>query len=374
MQRLAFVLMMFATSLFGITSRTGRPEVVIPATEVIGDNLFAAGESVRVEGTVDGDLIAFARRVEIRGTVKGDVVAFGQEIEVSGTVEGNTVAFGQSCRFSGTLGRNVYCGAQNARLTRDGHVAGDAVLFGAYVNAEGDVGRSLRIYSQDAVLAGSVARNVDFYGRRMTVDQAARVEGNLVAHVSQSENLSIASGAAVKGQISRVAPIPRREPSVAGAVLFAGWRLLAAMAAGWLFYKLFPGFVENATAEVSAVWRDIGVGLAVLLVTPVLLVATALTLVGVPVAVIAGSVYLTLMYLAKIPVALFVGRWLLHRFGREESSVWSALLAGLVILVAISYLPFGLGFLAGLITLCLGLGAIVWRLYSRRIAPTVAAA
>ena len=63
---------------------------------------------------------------------------------------------------------------------------------------------------------------------------------------------------------------------------------------------------------------------------------------------------MTGMYLAKIPGALFLGRWLLGLSGRASSNVSMSRLVGLVFLLAASYLPFGLGFLGGFDHLVLG--------------------
>ena len=56
--------------------------VTIPADETIDDSVFAAGETVSVDGIVTGNLLVCARRVSVRGTVKGDLVAFGQRVEL----------------------------------------------------------------------------------------------------------------------------------------------------------------------------------------------------------------------------------------------------------------------------------------------------
>ena len=79
---------------------------------------------------------------------------------------------------------------------------------------------------------GNVARSAELHGGRMTVDKSARVDGNRMAHVSGCDDLGVASGAVVKGQTSHVPPLERSRRSVAGSILWAGLRPLAALVAG----------------------------------------------------------------------------------------------------------------------------------------------
>ena len=75
-----------AGSPLGAADFRGGDEVVVAADEVIDDDLYAAGETIRIEGTVRGDVIAAGQQVVISGTVEGDLMACGQAVVVTGRV------------------------------------------------------------------------------------------------------------------------------------------------------------------------------------------------------------------------------------------------------------------------------------------------
>ena len=66
------------------------------------------------------------------------------------------------------------------------------------------------------------------------------------------------------------------------------------------------------------------------------------------------------IYLAQIPVGLFIGRWIISHFrGVEGKGIMiGALALGLVMLKLLSLIPH-LGFFIGLVVILFGLGAVV---------------
>src|SRR2546422_2332417 len=127
--RLLIVLLALSLPSFALERRHGE-FVTVAANETVDDTLLAAGNSVRVEGVVNGDLLAFGRTVEVRGTVKGDLVSCAKRTVVSGTVEGRIYNFSQSLDLDGLLGHNLYGFAQSLRVNDRGHV-GEGIVAGA---------------------------------------------------------------------------------------------------------------------------------------------------------------------------------------------------------------------------------------------------
>ena len=97
------------------------------------------------------------------------------------------------------------------------------------------------------------------------------------------------------------------------------------------------------------------------------LCAIAVTLAGIPLALIGGALYLTSLYVSTIVVAAIIGRSL--RRGREDldesplgarGGSLTSLLLGIVIVVGASHLPF-LGPLFAIVIVLTGLGLLVQR-------------
>jgi Putative zinc-finger len=336
--------------------------VTVPAGETIDDTLLAAGNTVRVEGVINGDLLVFAQNLEVRGTVKGDVVSFAKRTVVSGSVEGHIFNFSQSLDLDGQLGRSLYAWSQTLHVDNRGHV-GDGIVAGAGdVIFEGDVKRSLTIFTGNADVSGSVGRDLTMAGGNLTLSNAARVGGNLNARVHRLEDVRIADGATIAGK--RDIQVGVRESNFKRPKFYffqAIW-LGAAMLVGWLGLILFPDFFRATTQAVGSGWRSLGLGVGVLAGVPLVIIVAAITLVGIPLSLMLLAMYLLALYLANVWVAAFLGGMLLKPSGATKHEWLLGLLVGLLILTIVRFIPY-LGGLVHLGVLCLGLGAFAAQLY-----------
>lgn len=118
--------------------------VTVARSETIQDDLYVAGNDVRIDGTVNGDLFVSGRTVTITGEVRGNVSGAGETLSLSGRVS-------QSARFAGSTVRIQ----EGARIGRDLLAAGSEV-----VTAPGTViGRDVAVGASQARLDGRVTRN-----------------------------------------------------------------------------------------------------------------------------------------------------------------------------------------------------------------------
>ena len=369
--RLLMVLLMLSLPSFAQERRHGE-FVIVPASETVDDTLLATGNTVRVEGVVNGDLLAFGRTVEVRGTVKGDLVSFAKRTVVSGTVEGRIYNFSRSLDLDGQLGHSIYGFAQSLRVNDRAHV-GDGIMAAAGdVSLEGEVKRSVNILtSGNADVSGSIGRDLTMAGVSLTLTNTARVGGNLSARVHQLKEVHIADGATIAGKRDiqvqvRKSQFTRPRFYFHQAVWFA-----AAMLVGWLGLVLFPGFFRATTQAVGSGWFSLGLGVGVLAGVPVAMVVAAITLIGIPISLMLFAVYLAAIYLAKVWVGAFLGRILLRPAGATKHDWLLGLLLGISILTIVGFIPY-LGGLVHFGVVCVGLGAFAWQLYHATRPATVA--
>jgi cytoskeletal protein CcmA (bactofilin family) len=358
---LLIVLLTLSLPSFGLDRRHGE-FVTVAANETVDDTLLAAGNTVRVEGKVDGDLLVFGRSLEVRGSVKGDLVSFAKRTVVSGTVEGRIYNFSQSLDLNGELGHSIYAWVQSLRVDNRAHV-GEGIVVGADdVNLEGEVRRSATIFTGNAEMSGTVGRDLTMTGGSLTLTNTARVGGNLSAHVRQVKDVHIADGATIAGKRDIQVRVRKSQFAHPRFYLHQLVWLGAAMLVGWLGLALFPGFFPACTQAVGSGWRSLGLGVGVLAGVPVMIIVAAITLVGIPVSLMLFAAYLAAIYLAKIWVGAFLGRTLLKPAGATKRDWLLSLLAGLLILTIVGFIPY-LGGLVRLVIVCLGLGAFAWQLY-----------
>jgi len=371
--RLLMLIVLLALSLpsFALERRKGE-FVTVAANETVDDSLAAAGNTVRIEGVINGDLLAFGRTVEIRGTVKGDLVSFAKRTVVSGTVEGRIFNFSESLDLDGPLGHNLYGFAQNLRVNDRGSVGEGIVAAAGDITIEGEVKRSVDILTSGrAEVSGSIGRDLNISGVSLTLTNTARVGGNLSARVRELTRSHIADGATIAGKRDiqvkvRQSQFTRPRFYFHQAIWFA-----AAMLVGSLGLFLFPGFFRATSQAVGSGWLSLGLGVAVLAGAPVVMVVAAITLIGFPISLMLFAVYLAAIYLAKIWVGALLGRMLLKPSGATRGDWMLELLVGLLILTIVGFIPY-LGVLVRLSVVCLGLGAFAGQLY-RASRPVITA-
>ena len=368
--RLLIVLLALSLRSFALERRHAE-FVTVPANETVDDTLLATGNTVRVEGVVNGDLLAFGRTLEVRGTVKGDLISFAKRTVVSGTVEGSIFNFSESFELDGQLGHSIYGWMQSLRVENRGHV-GEGIVAGAGdVALEGEVKRSVTTFAGNADVSGSIGRDLTMAGGSLTLNDAARVGGNLSARVRQLNEVHISDRAIIAGKRDIQVRVRQRQFTRPRFYFHQAVWLAAAMLVGWLGLVLFPGFFEACTQAVGSGWRSLGLGFGVLAGVPLAIIVAAITLVGIPVSLILLGVYLAAIYLAKIWVGAFLGRMLLKPAGTTKGDWLLGLLIGLLILSIVGFIPY-LGGLVRFGMICLGLGAFGWQLY-RASRPAIAA-
>jgi hypothetical protein len=370
---LRLLIMVLALSLpgFALERRQGQL-VTVAANETVDDTLVVTGNTVHMDGVVNGDLLAFGRTVEVRGTVKGDLVSLAKRTVVSGTVEGRIYTFSESLDLDGQLGHSLYGFAQNLRVNDRGRVGEGIVAAVGDVSLEGEVKRGVDILtSGNADVSGSIGRDLTMTGVSLTLTNTARVGGNVKARVHQLAQVHIADGATIAGK--RDIQVRVRESQFARPRFYfhqAAW-FAAAMLVGWLGLVLFPGFFRSTTQAVGSGWLSLGVGVGVLAGVPLAMIVAAITLIGIPISLMLFAMYLAAIYLAKIWVGAFLGRILLKPSGTTKDEWLLGLLLGLFILTIVGFIPY-LGGLVRLGVVCLGLGAFAGQLY-RASRPVIAA-
>jgi hypothetical protein len=120
------------------------PNGTLAAGEVIDNDVFANGQQVTIDGTINGDVFIVGNQVQINGTINGSLFVIGQAVVLQNTVTGTAYAASVSLELKpeAVLQRNLYF--VGASLTTS---SGSAIQ------------RDLRTICLGADLKGSVARD-----------------------------------------------------------------------------------------------------------------------------------------------------------------------------------------------------------------------
>jgi hypothetical protein len=115
-------------------------------------------------------------------------------------------------------------------------------------------------------------------------------------------------------------------------------------------------------------------GFIFLIVTPFALLLTLITVIGIPIAMIAGMLYLVILYFGQVIAGLWIGRMLIARFRGAEaaSTFFLPLLLGVLLIWFIRLIPF-FGWLGWFMLFLSGVGGIwltLWRVFTGKGAGT----
>ena len=354
----AFLLLAAPGAASAAEVRNGSAAVVAPG-ETLNDDLFASGETVTVAGRVVGDVFAVGQTIVVTGTVDGDLIAAAQQVVVDGTVNGDVRAAGAVVTVNGRVGRSVTGLAQQVNISSGGRVDGSLVAAGGTISAFGPIGRGITAGAGTLQLGGPVGGEVLAWAETLSLGPNTRIAGDLEY---RSEREAVVPSGAVAGRVqyTQIEREQRQEPILNGLVSFGSlvW-LLGTAILGAAAVTLAP----RASARLAELGRQqplptFGWGLLALIAVPIAAVLIGVTVVGLPLAIVVGALYVAAMALAKPAVALVVGAELARRVGRERMSLLGTLVVGLIVLHLLRHLPV-IGGLSGFLAFAFGLGLLV---------------
>jgi cytoskeletal protein CcmA (bactofilin family) len=380
-------------------------------------NLYAFGNYVLIEGTVDGDLAAAGSRVEIAptGRITGDLMAAGSEVRVAGTVEGDIRGAGFLVIIddSATVGGEVLGAGFNVSLASGATVAGDFWATGYQAMLDGAVGGDAHVSGAAVRIAGTVdgdaSVSVDASGGGgqpmmfpmfgmpalpetlapgFYLPDTAAIAGNLDYEFIGSGEPDVSPSASVGGVITeelREATADAAQPETPLAVRYArgvASHFVALVLLGVLGFWLLPRIAERVYAGLAdAPLAATGWGCLTLILVPValmlllfavvflLFVANLITLDGLNQPIVwfgslVGSMLvfgtLFLAWVGRAIVAMWIGRWIWGRAGRDTGARFWPLVVGSLIVAVIVELPLPVvGSLLGWLVAVMGLGGFI---------------
>ncbi|HZQ92908.1 MAG TPA: polymer-forming cytoskeletal protein [Terriglobales bacterium] len=357
-----------ASPALGLERRTGDT-VVVAKDETLDDTLIAQADTLRIEGTVTGNVIAFARRVLVTGTVRGDLISFSRDLEMEGRVEGNTFSFAEEADIRREVGRSAMTFARYCRLDREARIAADLLAFCAEAALNGAVGRDASAFASSVDVGGNIERNLAASTGRLTLALPARVGGDLTARVRRAQDVKIESGATVAGRTDiRIRP-RRSDFRRAGFYVGIVISIAAAFVTGLILFWLVPTLFGARPVTAGDYARSLGIGFLVCVAIPIAAVIVGITLIGLPIALFSLAAWLAGLYAAKIVIAAIVGRALLRpqpaaRPSGRMGDFAVALLVGLVIVYVAMNLPI-IGVIVKFLVILTGLGLIAMQVRRR---------
>lgn len=328
-----------------------------------GADLLGSGNDIRVAESVPGDVILAGSRVIFSGAAGGDYIAAGGDLKVNGNVDGSLRVAGGNIDVGASVGRNVTIAGGEIRLEETAAIGQNAYVAGGEITIRGPIRGNLMVSGGSVHLNGPVDGDVNVNAGSLTIGPNA-VIGGALSHRVDEKNLQVDSAATIAGGIIAL-PSPKWEgPSMVFGFLGVLWKL-GFLVAGIAVVLIAPNFSIRTVERLRAHPGRSGlVGVITMIVAPVVGLMVAATVIGLPLFLVAGALYLVTLYLSRVVVALWIGQRLLgERVPRlRRSNILASFLLGGIIIWAIGLIPW-IGPLIMLILTVLGFGAILRTLW-----------
>jgi cytoskeletal protein CcmA (bactofilin family) len=335
-------------------------------------NVVRFAPSIAIEGTLDGDLYVTAQSVRISGVVTGDVFAAGSQVDVTGEIKKSFRAAAGSVFVDGVVDGNVLVTGGNLTMGSKANVKGNASVYTGQFTHRGTVDGSLTFTGGTAVLGGKVNDDATLTADAIEIEPGARVEGDI--EYSTRKPMDEAMRAIAGGDVDySEAPIKAKKSHDDDDINLRPTRYgvgkwIAFFTASFLFgcalLAVFGEYEPKVTQAIeSDALRCAGIGFVSILVT-IAVVLSVILLITIPFILIYLLAYIVALYLAKIPVAIWIGRFILSKTKRTAGP-YMALFVGLVAAYLIFMIPI-IGILAQCLAALLGLGAMTMTYLAHR--------
>ena len=255
------------------------------------------------------------------------------------------------------MGRNITAAGGSVNISDSAKLNGNLVAGSGSLTVLAPIAKDITLGSGDATIGNSVGGNVNAGVGNLTLTSNAKIKGDLT--YLSDRDVQIQPGAQITGKtVHNRPPITEKSRVKSFPAGFKIYSFLTSLLVGFIIIKLIPVFTKKVTDDLTA--RPLaltGIGFLTIIAAPIFIIVMALTLVGIPLALISLFSFLITLYLSKIFVAIAIGQKLL-KFIKQKPADLMTLTAGLVVYLFVGIIPL-IGHIILIVFIFAGVGALV---------------
>lgn len=298
--------------------------VKLAAEQAITGNYYVMGNNISIDGNITGDLVCAANTVEVKGNIGGDVICAANTIIISGNVAGNVRSAASVINIDGSVAKNLTVATNNLVISAKGSIGSDAIFWAGQIMHEGSINGALRGMAYRAYLGGNVAQDVDIsfedgsngFAVPLIISQQAKINGDLT--YKSKYDASLANRDSVLGNVIKQQPTNNNMAMNMFAnfwVWMVIFSVISAIIIGSIAIVLFRKQVTVLSDKmVHSAWPSILWGALLMFLVPIMVVLLSFTVVGIPVAIILGMIWLAMAMIAKPLAAIMIGYVVMGRY------------------------------------------------------------
>lgn len=337
---------------------TGENDSIIISETETPKNLYTAGGNITVNAPVTGDLTIAGGQVMVTGDVADSLLAAGGTVSVRGDIGRTARVTGGDVTISGTVGGDLLIAGGSVIITSDAVINGDLLIAGGQVTLDGIVKGVVRAATGSLALNSSVGSLYAEVGT-LTIGSRAVINGDLI--YTANAPAVIDSNATITG-VTTYSESKAPNSAIAHFLTVSSLMTMLGMILLLLLLIRFrPQFSYSIwTRSMSSPANTIGYGALGIFIAPLVLLAIAVTVVGLPIAIVLFFLWLTLLLLAMIYAQLILGMWIVQKLTKTATASldWQAAVVGVLASGVLGLIPF-IGWLINFILFLLAFGVLL---------------
>lgn len=393
MKTIAILLISIATAISGYTQNFRSGEKIVISTRVEEDLYLAAG-NITVNAPVYGDLVVGGGTVTINDTVTGDVLVAGGNVTINGYVGDDIRGAAGEIYVNNYIAGDLVVSGGTLNVAKTSAVAGNVLLGGGEILFAGNAGGNIKGAGGKMKFSGTAEKDLIFKGEQLTVNGMVKGKSSLAAN-----DIVIGGQASFYNDVqywNRKHVLDFKETIKDGAPLFEPdleininkwhylgfssflgvvWYLIAVYVVILLLQYLFRPVFRSANIEVTThASRSLFHGFLFFVLVPIGILLLMITIIGIPIGIIALIAYIILAALATAICAVSIA----HLISKRASLNWKMwqhslfALGVFIVLKLVSLVPV-VGWLFMFVVACIFFGALMDTLWKKRNSSNLAA-
>ncbi|MEL6812300.1 MAG: hypothetical protein AAFP76_13300 [Bacteroidota bacterium] len=361
MRTIAILLIALCSVLsFGQTKNEG--EVLLD--EVQPDDTHCAGETIKVNAKVQGDLIVAGGNLFVNDSILGDLTAAGGELFLNGYIADDArMAVGRVVVDS-EIGDDLVIFGGEVILTENAIVQGNLRCFAGNIEMNGKVIGKLDIKGTDILINGTVKETSKIVGEDISIGSNAQFHKDVKYWNSHGEidfsttliNSRAQWNEELEADASQLSLISYGTRSLK---LWGGY-ILSAFLAILFLHTLFRNTFTNAAEGLEGNWlKSFGFGLIYLVGIPLAVIMALLVAIGIPLSLFITAIFIFSLLFGHYIASLMMVYYFKHK-KEKPWGFWSITLLALVCTVLLRLLTMipWVGIVLSVIVLTITYGAL----------------
>ncbi|MBQ3261138.1 hypothetical protein IJH29_00540 [Candidatus Saccharibacteria bacterium] len=315
-------------------------EKSIPHSYFLAGNQIASNDIVKGLAAYAGNLVNFSGYAEYAALAGNSITVSGKVLNDL-FVAGNAVELGEDA----SIGRDVFGAASTILIKSNLHgnvfIGGDRLVL-ENVTIDGDLSAEF----SEIVIKGRSSISGTF-----RYNEDARITGLSDLSSGATETYS-----SLSGNVSFISSLENR-------LLFLLGRLLVTI----ILVALAPKFVKKLLSRFSAKdsWKDLAIGLGLLLGVPLAVLFAAITVIGLPLALVGLGFYVFIIYLSHSVTGGLVGELIATKLlSKPKLNSMLKFVMGTCLVILLGLIPY-VGGLITAVSLCFGFGYFMRTIFAK---------